>query len=275
MVDLLGLEVRGRSIGGVETCIEVPSARLAFDIGRMPASATSATTVLFTHAHIDHMGGVVAHAATRALRHMAPPTYVVPRSEVTQFQALFDVWRRLDRSDLPHELVPIDVGEEHVLPNGWTVRPFAAPHRAPCLGYGLWQRHKRLKPALQGRSQGEIRALHRAGEEVDDVTEVCELAFTGDCTAQLIDREEVVRNARRLIIEATFLDQRVPVAKARATGHTHLHEIAERAQLFENEALLLTHFSARYRRAEIIELVARSLPSELHARVQLLLDGWD
>ena len=49
-----------------------------------------------------------------------------------------------------------------------------------------------------------------------------------------------------MILECTFLDDRVSVAECRAKGHVHLDEIVERADLFENEAILLTHFSARY-----------------------------
>ena len=53
---------------------------------------------------------------------------------------LFEVWRRLDRSDLVHELVPLGPGEELVLPNRLVARPFRVPHRVPCQGYALWSR---------------------------------------------------------------------------------------------------------------------------------------
>ena len=62
MVDLAGLEVGGISVGGIETCIEVPAYKLAFDIGRCPPSAASARQVLFTHSHIDHVNAAEAWA---------------------------------------------------------------------------------------------------------------------------------------------------------------------------------------------------------------------
>src|SRR5688572_33484511 len=78
MPRLAGHRIEGLSVGGLETCIDCPELKLAFDIGRCPDDAVHRPTVLFTHAHMDHMGGVAWHAATRALRGLAPPTYVVP-----------------------------------------------------------------------------------------------------------------------------------------------------------------------------------------------------
>jgi ribonuclease Z len=76
----------------------------------------------------------------------------------------------------------------------------------------------------------------------------------------VVEREEVVRKARVLVIEVTFVDERVSVEQCRSKGHVHLFEVVERAELFRNEALLFTHFSARYSAAEIVAALDRSLP---------------
>ena len=76
-----------------------------------------------------------------------------------------------------------------------------------------------------------------------------------------------------MILECTFLDDRVSVAECRAKGHVHLDEIVERADLFENEAILLTHFSARYSSTEIVALLDAKLPPALRERVTPLLPG--
>jgi ribonuclease Z len=272
MPRLAGIRVEGLSIGGVETSIDLPELKLCFDIGRSPDSAVLRPTVLFTHAHMDHMGGVAWHAATRALRGMPAPTYVVPRENARDFEELFAVWRRLDRSELDHRVVPLSPGEEWMLPNGLAARPFRSPHRAPCQGYALVRRRKHLRAEFAGLPQEEIRRLRQdGGVDVTEVAEIPELAFTGDTLIDVLEREEIVRRARLLILECTFLDDRVGVADARSTGHVHLDEIAERAQLFANEAILLTHFSARYTPAEIVAALDQKLPPELRARVTPLL----
>ncbi|MFT5051595.1 MAG: ribonuclease Z [Chlamydiales bacterium] len=275
MVDLTGLEIHGVSIGGIETCLEVPEYKLAFDIGRCPPGALLRPTVLFTHAHIDHLGGIASHAATRALRHMPPPTYIVPPHVVPGLEQLFDAWRGLDGSELPHRLVPLAPGESWRLAPGRYARPFQSIHRSRCQGYGIWSVRHKLKPEYAGADPTEIRDLRQAGTEVTNAVEVPELAFIGDSQIEVVERESVVRQARRLILETTFVDERVSVEECRSRGHIHLDEVAERADLFENEAILLTHFSARYRPDEILEAIDRRLPESLRKRVQALLPTSD
>ncbi len=269
---LAGIEVAGLSIGGLNTCIDLPELGLCFDIGRCPQFAVPRSTILFTHSHVDHMAGVVAHCASRALLGMAPPRYVVPPECAEAFRDLFEVWRRLDGSDLPHELVVLAVGEDLKLRPDLVARPFRSPHRAPCQGYGLWLARKHLRSEFRGLPAEELRRL-RVEDRVSIEEESLEplVAFTGDTTIDVIERESVVRTARLLILEATFLDDRISPSEARSRGHVHLAQIAERASSFENQAILLTHFSARYRSREIPGLLDRGLPQELRARVTPLL----
>jgi ribonuclease Z len=272
MPRLAGHRIEGLSVGGIETCIDLPELKLAFDIGRCPDEAVHRPTILFTHAHMDHMGGVAWHAATRALRGMAPPTYVVPRENEADFRALFEVWRKLDRSEQPHSVVALSPGEEWELPNKLLVRPFRSLHRVPTQGYALWTRKRKLRREHSALSEPELRELRgRIGDAMLATVETPEVAFTGDTLIEVVEREEVVRKARVLVIEVTFVDDRVSVEQCRSKGHVHLYEVAERAALFENEALLFTHFSARYRPREILAALDRHLPPSLRERVTPLL----
>ena len=274
MPRLAGTLVEGLSIGGIETCIDLPEHKLAFDIGRCPPAAIARPTILFTHAHMDHMGGVAYHAATRELFGMAAPTYVVPHENAAAFGELVAAWRKLDRSDLPHRMVALGPGEKFELPNRMLARPFRSPHRVPCQGYALFSRRRKLKPQYRALSQDEIRDVRRqVGDELTDLVETPELAFTGDTLIEVVEREEVVRKSRVLVMEVTFVDDRVSVEQCRAKGHVHLFEVAELAALFENEALLFTHFSARYSNAEIVAALDRALPPSLRDRVTPLLAG--
>lgn len=268
---LNGLELRALSVGGLETCHWLPRWRVAFDIGRCPLEVVDCRTVLFTHAHMDHLGGIAYHTATRALRHQPPPVYVVPRHCAQDLARLFEVWRALDRSDMPHGLVPLGPGEEYVLPNQLVARPFASPHSAPCQGYGLWSRREKLKPQFHGLEGRELARLRKEGVTLADTVETPEFVFTGDTRVEVVEQQEVVRRARVLVLECTFIDERVSVDEARAKGHVHLDELAPRAELFRNEAILLTHFSARYRAHEIRAALDAKLPPDLRARVTPLL----
>lgn len=270
---LAGLRVRGHSVAGAATTIDLPELKVAFDLGAPFEELIARETLLFTHAHVDHLGSVAWHAAMRALRGLGPPTYVVPPENRDDFDQLFSVWRRLDRSDLEHERIAIGPGDELPLGRDLIARPFRSPHRVPCQGYALWRRKHRLKDEFRGRAGHELRRLRGEGVAIEDTLEEPLVAFTGDTRIDVVEREEVVRRAKLLVIEVTFLDDRVPVEKARTTGHVHLDEVLERASLFENEALLFTHFSRRYGDAEIRRILAERLPDGLRERVTPLLGG--
>ncbi len=268
---LCGHTVEAVSLGGIETCIQLPELDLAFDIGRCPHDAVKRKRVFLTHTHMDHAGGIVYHAATRDLVKAPVPTWYVPRENVDDLHALLDVWRRLDKSDLPVTLVPCGPGDELELGAGWVARPFRSPHRVACQGYALCKRVTRLRRDLDGLGEAAVRERRLAGESVAETVERVEVVFTGDTLPEVIEREELVRTARLLVIECTFLDGRVPVEKARGSGHVHLDELLARADLLQNEHILLTHFSARYGEADIERILRNRLPASLRDRVTALV----
>jgi ribonuclease Z len=268
-----GIDVVAVSVGGFETCIEVPSWQLCFDIGRCPPSAVKHRRVCFTHSHVDHMGGIAHHVSLRDLLGMPPAEYLVPEPSHGAFCALLDAWRALDRSELPANVRGVTPGDAIETGRDRRIHVFQSYHRVPTVGYALERRSRRLKPELVGLPSDRIVAMRAAGVDIHDEANAIELAFCGDTLIEVVEREEHVRRARVLILECTFLDDRAPVAHARKTGHVHLDEIVERAPLFGNEAILLTHFSPRYGRSEILAALDAKLPPGLRERVVPLLPG--
>jgi len=272
-IEVAGVLIRAVSVAGMQTCIEVPSWKLAFDIGRCPEGAVAVPRVLFTHAHIDHMGGVAHHVASRAMLGMSPPEYFVPAEYLEGFQALLDIWRQLDRSDLPCSVRAVSPGDRIDLGKGRHVEVFRSVHRAPTVGYALFRAARALREDWVGLPTEEIARRVRAGGTANVEVVAPEIVFCGDTTIDVVDREPVVTRAKLLILEATFLDDRVPVERARETGHVHLDELIARADAFENEGILLTHFSARYSDEQIRRIVAERLPAGLRDRTYTLPRG--
>lgn len=258
-------------MGGIETCIDVPELKLCFDIGRCPQWAVSRGRVLFTHPHMDHLGGVAYHAATRALTGQAPPTYVVAPEVQPDLERLLDTWRALDHSELPCQVVSAAPGDEVVLDRAWKAAPFRSVHRVACQGYSLWRRRTSLKPEFVGLPQSELRRLASEGVALSGERWTNELAFTGDTRIEVVEQQVDVRTARVLVLECTFLDDRVERARVHQTGHTHLDEIVERADLFENERIVLSHFSGRYSADQILRLLDAKCPPSLRERIVPLL----
>ena len=270
-LSLAGLTVEGVSVGGLETYIRLRELGLCFDIGRAPEESLSCGMVLFTHGHVDHLGGVISHVAARALRGMAPPTYVVPPPIAPRLEALLDLWRQIDGADLPCTVVPLGPGDELLHKGKFKIRPFSAPHFQPAQGYGIWSLHAKLRPEFEGLGGLEIKALRERGIAVSSASETALVSFTGDARSDVLN-EEVVRTAKLSIFEVTFLDQRVTVESARQMGHMHLDEVLLHADELESEAILMTHFSARYNVRQIREILAARLPAGLRERVTPLLN---
>ena len=111
------------------------------------------------------------------------------------------------------------------------------------------ERRKRLKPELQGAGPDAIREAALRGEAINEEHEHPKLVFSGDTTIEFIEHNEVAQQADILIMEVSFIDDRVSVERSK-NGHIHLDEVIARAELFKNKAILFTHLSARYREQE-------------------------
>jgi ribonuclease Z len=272
-ITLAGHEVEAFSVAGFQTCIELPQHSVAFDIGFCPRSVINRSTILVSHTHMDHVASIAHHAATRGLLGMKPATYVVPAVNAGAVDELFAAYAKLDGCEHDRKVLGANPGDTIPLGRDLEARTFFSPHRVPCQGYALWRKFTKLKPDLVGRSSEEIGRLRREGHEVTVGAEVAEVAYTGDTRIEVLEREEVVRKARLLIMEVTFVGEDIDVEGARARGHVHLDEVAARADLFENEAILFLHFSARYTQAEILRALDAKLPAKLRERVTPLLLG--
>jgi len=267
---LAGIDVRAVSVAGLETCIELPAFKVCFDIGRGPRSAVRNNTILFTHAHIDHMGGIAHHVATRSLLSMDPPTYVMPHSVVDAVEGLLNAFRVLDGSEMPANLVGAKPGEVVRIGKRRVARPLQAFHPVPSQGYAILDVRNRLRADLQDAGKEAIAEARARGEEITSPVEHPLVVFSGDTTIEFIEKNELARKADLLIMEVTFVDDRVSVEAARKNGHIHLDEVVARAELFENKAILFTHLSARYKQEEAQAALDAKLPTGLRERVTLL-----
>lgn len=274
-IDIEGYPVEGLSIGGQETCVIFSSLRLAFDIGRCPQRAISQDFLFISHAHMDHIGGLPMYVATRGLYSMKPPTIIVPAAIKEDVESLFEVHRKMDQSELRNNLIGLNVGEEFYLRKDLKVKAFRTYHGIPSQGYVIYSVRQKLKQEYIGLPGNEIKELKLKGVEITYTVTDPEIAFTGDTMSDFIvdDTNNDVLRARILVMESTFIDDAMSVKNARDYGHTHLSEIVSYAEKLKNKAILLIHFSARYR-AEEIQAALSALPPPLAGRVFALTEGF-
>lgn len=255
------MNISGHSIGGKKSCLVMPEHKIVFDIGVCTDEALKYPTILVTHGHPDHLAGAVQHANTRSLVGAEPTTFVVPAAIADALDGIMKAWIAIG-GRFDYVIKPMSPGEGMVLPNGLTVRVFKTDHVVPSQGYALCRQVKKLKAEYIGLQGQQLKALRESGTEIQETIETVEVVYTGDTMITAFDREPLIRKAKLLIHEATFVGTAVDRKESRRHGHTHLDELAERADLFENEAVLLCHFSTRSTEEEIRTAVS-ALPGRL------------
>ncbi len=264
------ISLLGFSIAGIETAIEVPSLGLVLDLGRCSRTAVNQPLVLVSHGHLDHVGAVVQHAARRAMMNMGESIYVVPASIAADVERMFAAAEALDGGRIPRRVVPLGRGEELDLGKKRRVRAFETFHRVPSQGYTVLERRHRLRPEFRNLDGARLGELRRAGQEIDESHDVPVLCFSGDTRVEVLERTPEIQQAETLLLEATFLDDRVSVEGAREMGHIHLDELIARPELLSAKDIVLHHFSARYNVADVSRICQQRLPDAFKARVRIL-----
>ncbi|KAK8958706.1 Nuclear ribonuclease Z [Platanthera guangdongensis] len=157
----------------------------------------------FQYSAAGSMGGLPMYVATRALYRMNPPTIFVPVSIKESVERLFNVHREMDRSELKHKLIGMNVGDEFQIRKDLKVKAFRTYHVIPSLGYIIYSVKQKLKQEYATLSGNEIKELRFSGVEVTQTMTSPEIAFTGDTTSDFIvdpDNTDVLK-ARILVME--------------------------------------------------------------------------
>ncbi|MEA2465772.1 MAG: ribonuclease [Acidobacteriota bacterium] len=267
--------IEGRSRAGHETFFRVRDLNIALDIGRCPDLVVSMPHVFISHAHLDHAAGIPFYAGQRHLQQLDGGTIYVPAEAAADVEALLEVQRRLTGAKFDEVgVVGVAVGEELRIGRSLYVRGHAAPHRVAARGYEFIERRHHLREEYIGSDRETIAGLRREGVEVEEEYRCPILFYTGDTDRGLLESCDALYKAEVLMIECSFVAEghQDRAAKYR---HIHVDDIADFAERFENQLIVLTHFSRRYSRDEIRNTVRRRLPVSLHDRIRLgLPEQW-
>ncbi len=262
--------IEGRSRAGHETWFRIPDLGIALDIGRGPDPVISMPHVFITHAHLDHAAGIPFYAGQRRLQQLDGGTIYVPAEVADDVRALLAIQEKLTGVGFEIAVRGLAIGEELQFGRSHLVRAHAAPHRVAARGYEFIERRHHLREEFIGVDRDEILRLRREGVKVDEEYRRSILFYTGDTDRGLLEKCDEVFRSEVLMIECSFIGDghQERAAKYR---HIHIDDIADFADRYENDLIILTHFSRRYSNDEIREGVRRRLPASLHEKVRLAL----
>ena len=97
------------------------------------------------------------------------------------------------------------------------------------------------------------------------------VAYLGDTAPQGLDAFPEIYQAEILILEMTFVAPSERPSVIHKFGHTHLDDLIARADRFENEVIIASHFSTRLHPDQIQRIVERRLPESLRGRLKVWL----
>lgn len=264
------LTIEGRSRAGHETWFRVRELGVALDIGRGPDAVIGQQHVFITHAHLDHASGMAFYAGQRRLQQLDGGTLYVPSEAADDVRELMRVQERLTGATFDVDITGVAVGEELAIDRKHSVRGHAATHRVAARAYEFFERRHHLKEEFAGRTREEIARLRREGVAIEEEYRSPILFYTGDTDRGILEQNEAMFKAEVLMIECSFIadGHQDRAAKYR---HIHIDDIADFAGKFENQFIILTHFSRRYSRDDIRAGVRRRVPHSLRERIRLAL----
>ncbi|HUM02570.1 MAG TPA: MBL fold metallo-hydrolase [Thermoanaerobaculia bacterium] len=261
-----GLPLRGVSTAGRESWFHFPTLHLAFDVGRAPMELVPVAHLFLSHAHLDHAAGLAWWCSQRRLQRMPGGVARTHPDAVPLWREILSLHERLEGVSYDATVEAMPPGEPVSLRRDLVVASFSVDHRIPTLGFLASEVRRRLLPSFAGLGPAEVRAAAGRGEAVSREVAIPLVAYSGDTAAGFFDLAPPdVFRAKLLLLECSFVEER-DEGRSREWKHLHLAEIAERADRFENEVLVLTHLTVRTTPDEIRREVKRRLPPRLAER---------
>ncbi|MEC8553608.1 MAG: MBL fold metallo-hydrolase [Planctomycetota bacterium] len=265
------LTIEGYSRAAVQSCWRVPELRMGFDLGAQPWDFMGTPTWAITHGHLDHVAALAVYVARRRMMKMESPTIYLPEQILSNVQGMLAAFSRLDRGRLPCNLIGVEPGEEIELSRELMMTVHKTTHTVPSVGFIVWERRKKLKAEYRDLEGSQIRDLRMSGTEVSEETRMPILAYTGDTSPPGLDNNPDMYQAQVLITEMTFVAPQHRKDKIHKHGHMHLDDIIARQDKFENELVIMGHFSVRYNAKQVQRIVEKKLPDMLDGRLKLWL----
>ena len=263
--------VEGWSRAAVQTYWRIPELKINFDVGAQPWEFMGTPTMFITHTHLDHIAGLAQYVSRRRMMKMEPPIVYLPEYAIDDAWRMLKAFVPLDRGRMPCELEPLQDGDEIEMGREWLVTALRTRHTITSVGFLVEQRRQKLKPEFHELSGPQIRDLRLSGVEVSAETRVPVLAYTGDTSPPGLDDNPEFYEAKILITEMTFVAPDHRSDKIHKHGHMHISDFRKRADQFQNDVVIASHFSTRYSDPQVRRWVERQLPGGLDGRLNLWL----
>ena len=261
----------GYSVAGEETVIQIPELDVCFDVGRAPNFMLSSNLLCLSHAHMDHLAGVAYYLSQRVFQGMPGGTILLHDDLVDPVDELLGKWRKLERQEVPYELIGMLPGDRHKVRKDFHIEAVRTHHGRTSLGFNLIDVRHKLRPELRDLPGEKIAELRRDGQEVHYAVEAPLVSFLGDTAFGDVFKHDNVRRARILLTECTFYENETK-RKAKAGKHLHVDQLVDLLPALENELIVIGHVSRRIGVKRAKSILRKKVSDEQWSRLHFLMD---
>ena len=99
------------SVGGLYTVVQLPSYKIAIDLGVCPRSSFNKGHIFFTHTHADHIAGASVTVQVDVYLDCLPPTYVIGQEDASNFKEFMSHAGKVVRSDMEYKVLEVSPGD--------------------------------------------------------------------------------------------------------------------------------------------------------------------
>ncbi len=280
--------LRGYSRAGLRTCISIDELNVVFDMGYAMERAFSYDNKLISHGHTDHIGGLhIDHCARKLNNINKQKLIVMPKQCIKPFKIIASAVSEMNSGKLGENVKFLDtlvltnlIESEfcelnllNLIGNGksnseYWVKSFQMDHKIKSFGYVIYRKSQKLKPEYLHLKPHEIVQIKKTIGEKNITTEVYTplVGYTGDTTITGVLAYEEFLTVPLLIIECTGFASEDNCTCCEGK-HIHINDLVMHENLFQNQHIVLFHFSQQYRYLEQILSYCTHIPPSLSSRL--------
>ena len=264
IVGSAGWTLQGHSVAGERTGFHIPELRLFLDGGMN--SFKSVKCLLLTHSHSDHSHNLPCVAMGQGGNLSQRPLVYCPTPMVSPLQllsrasqALNDCRELSERDEM--NIRGVSLGETFTILCGRNanvkviVDVVECVHTVPSIGYILSTETTKLLPELEGVAPQEIRKRAKANEPTTMKVKKQIVAFLGDTTIAVFERNPSLLSVPVIIIECTAVDDNTSAEKMRERGHIHWNDLFPVIEKNPQTFFVLIHFSQALSEKEVLKRI--------------------